>query len=304
MLGIDRTASQDDINKAFRALARKYHPDVNKDAGAEDKFKELNEAYEVLKDPEKRKKYDTFGSNWKNGDHFRPPGGFDFNTNGGGFAGGGFSDFFNSIFGNAGGSANFSSGGFDFDPMHGMGGHRRRHRPQKGRDIRTEIYVSLEDVYFGNKKEVQLQMQNGQLKSYNITVPKGIENGKTIRLAGEGAPGPAGNGNLLITINVSDDAKFTRKGRDLEAELLVTPWEAALGAKIPVATMDGEVEINLPAGTSSNSRMRLKGKGMPAGKGIGDLYVRIKIVVPKKLSDIEKELFEKLSADSSFNPRD
>lgn len=307
VLGVDRKASQDDINKAFRALARKYHPDINKDPDAENKFKEINEAYEVLKDPEKRKKYDAFGSNWKNGDQFRPPGGFDFRTSGNGFSSSGFSDFFEAIFGGMGGGFNskngFSAGGFDFGNLGGMGGMGGQPRPQKGSDIRTEISVSLEDVYFGNKKDVQFQMQSGKIKSYSITVPKGIESGKTIRLTGEGAEGPAGKGNLLIKINVAKDPRFTRNGKDLECELKVTPWEAALGAKLPVKTMDGEVEVNLPAGTSSAARMRLKGKGMPDGNSYGDLYVRIKIVVPAKLSEKETELFSQLQEHSSFNPR-
>ncbi len=311
LLGVSRTAGKEEINKAFRKLARKYHPDVNKDPGAEDKFKELNEAYEVLKNPEKRKRYDALGADWKNGQSFRPPPGFEqsfhFGGGRGGMGGmggmGGFSDFFNTIFGDQAGGMGGQAGGFDLNDLFGQAGRRRK--PARGADIGADLTVSLEDAYHGNPKRVSFESSGGETKTYTLSIPKGIESGKKIRLAGEGANGSGPAGDLLITIHVAPHPVFERHGANLEMDLPVTPWEAALGATVTVQTLDGPVEMTLPAGSSSGRRMRLKGRGMPkAGGESGDLFARVRILVPKELSDEERDLFEKLGLASRFAPRE
>jgi curved DNA-binding protein len=307
VLGVAKDASQEQINKAFRKLARQYHPDVNKEPGAENKFKEISEAYEVLKDPEKRKKYDMFGSNYKSGDQFRPPPGYENfsfrgGPGGGSFSAGGFSDFFTSMFGGAGGFG--QTGGFDFQDMGDLFGQQRggRRGPARGANVEAEVTVTLEDVHAGEQKTVTLQSPDGSERdTYTFTIPKGIESGKKIRLAGQGANGAAGpRGDLLIKLVIQQHPVFTRNGDDLECEIDVAPWEAALGAKVLVPTLDGLVEASLPAGTSSGRKLRLKKRGL-AGKG--DLYARIRIVVPAELSDEERKLFDRLAKVSDFKPR-
>jgi len=299
-LGIERDASQDEIQRAFRKLARKYHPDVNKDPGAADKFKQINEAYEVLKDPEKRKKYDTLGENWKNGDNFQAPPGwenFQFRSRGGGGGGfnfkpgGQFSDFFEMFFNQAGGGP--GGGG---DPFAGFGGSGGRARAaQQPRAQEADLTITLDEAVRGSTRQLTLQGPNGT-KKIDVKIPAGTTSGSKIRLSGE---------NLILKVNLAKHPQFTVDGRDLTMDLAVTPWEAALGAKLPVKTFDGEVTLSIPAGASSGAKLRMKGKGIPNPKGdAGNLYVRIKIVVPKELSDEEKELFEKLQAASKFNPRD
>ena len=313
-LGIKRGASQDEVQKAFRKLARKYHPDINKQPGAEDRFKQINEAYEVLKDPEKRKMYDSLGSNWRNGQNFSPPpeweqmfGGFSRHTHGGQgasqfeFSGmGGFSDFFESIFGNMGG---FGNSGFG-----------RGTQTTPGQSLEAAISISLEDAFHGAKKTITLdmveQLPNGSTvskpKSYSVKIPAGSKEGTTIRLKGQGAPSISGGaaGDLLLRVKLLKHPKFTVSGSDLVTTLSLAPWEAALGTKIPVKTMSGSVNLTIPAGSQSGKRLRLKGKGLPQkGGSNGDLFVELKIVVPEKLSKEEKKLFEELSQKSAFKPR-
>lgn len=329
ILGVGRNASQEEIQKAFRKLARKYHPDINKDADAETKFKEINEAYEVLRDPAKRKKYDSLGANWKSGQDFTPPPGwenvhFEFHTTPGsqeyGFSSfGGFSDFFEQIFGSGFGR----SAGADFSSF----GSRRRpggfsssfaeegfQPSSRGQDLETEVTVTLEDVYRGTTKSINLQVQTadqyGQVvpenKHYDVKIPPGTQDGTKIRLSGEGGNGIGGGqaGDLFLKIRLAPHPIFKVKGYDLEAELPVTPWEAALGAEVKAPTLDGRVTVNIPAGIESGKKLRLKGKGLPKKGGEkGDEYLQIKIVVPKNLSAEEREAFEKLSKVSKFNPR-
>ncbi len=289
VLGIERSASQQEVNKAFRKLARKYHPDVNKDAGAEDRFKEVNEAYEVLKDPEKRKRYDALGANWKAGDAFQAPPGFEgmhFNFGGGrggGFrsSGGGFSDFFSSMFaGMNGGGAAGMNGAFDINDLFGHGGAGASgRRPARGQNLRTDLTVSLEDAFHGAKKNISLQHSDGRTRQYDIGIPKGIRDGQSIRLAGEGGNGAGAAGDLLITVKLAPHPQFTPKGDDLETTVPLAPYQAALGGAVRIPTLDGEVEMTLPPGVSSGARLRLKERGWPTKSGgHGDLYAIIKIV--------------------------
>lgn len=324
-LGVKRDASADEIQKAYRKLARKYHPDVNKAKGAEDKFKQIGEAYEVLKDPEKRGRYDALGANWKAGQDFRPPPGFDsgqFRSAGGaaGFDMGGFSDFFEAIFG---GGASFGGagmggqrmGGFDF----GGGGFRAGSthdfgrmfedaggsRARAGTAQEAEITLALSDVYAGAKTGISLQGPQG-VKTLMVKIPPGTTNGSTIRLQGQGSPGRGGGaaGDLHLKVKIAPHPHFKVESFDLTTAVPVAPWEAALGAKVDFETLDGAVKLTIPAGAQSGQRFRLKGKGLPKTPSErGDMYAELQIAVPKKLSGEEREYFEKLSRISAFNPR-
>ena len=308
ILGVSRTATQDEIKKAYRKLARKYHPDVSKDADAEQKFKELTEANEVLGDEENRKNYDRLGKNWKNGQEFKPPPGFkdfhfEFHGPGEGNPSfedfGGTSDFFETLFG---------------DSL-GKGGKRTRHRAVRGQTHEAEITISLHEAFHGSKKRISLQAteldEMGQVqrrqKTYNVAIPAGTTNGSRVRLAGQGGKGHGGGpaGDLFLRVTIARDSKFRIRDRDLEMDLAISPWEAALGSKISVPTMDGPASLTLPAGVQSGQRLRLRGKGLPiqSGKSTGDLYCIIRIQVPKNLTKKEKELFEELEKSSNFNPR-
>lgn len=322
-LGVSRNASQDEIHNAYRKLARKFHPDINKDAGAEEKFKQIGEAYEVLKDPEKRKRYDMLGSNWKAGQDFTPPPGwenvhFDFQTGGGGASGfrfrngglGGFSDFFKTFFGGMGGGMDFDMGDFET----AAGGSRAGPGTMRGQDHEAEITISLEDAYRGARRAITLQVAEpdgaGGLRhsarNYEVKIPPGIKDGGRIRLAGQGAKGMGGApaGDLYLRVRIAPHPTFRVRGHDLEMDLKIAPWEAALGAKADVPTLDGPVTMTIPPGVQSGQRMRLKEKGLPKkGDARGDLYAVIQVAIPKDLSDKERELFEQLRDTSSFTPR-
>ena len=292
ILGVTRDATTDDIKKAYRKLARKYHPDVSEGAEAEAKFKQVTEAYEVLGDAEKRKRYDSFGASWKSGQDFRPPAGFeDFSTDGmDGF--GGFSDFFEMFFGRAGRSTHQ---GAEFQT-----------RSTKGQDVEATLHISLEEAYHGATRSISLQAQSG-VKKYDVKIPAGIKNGSRIRLSGQGAQG-AGQGragDLFLCVSISPHPIYEiRDTHDLEVDLPVTPWEAALGAKVTVPTLDGPATLNLAAGTQSGQTLRLRGKGLPRKKGMTSyLFARVRIVVPEKLSKTERKLFEELRTQSKFDPR-
>jgi curved DNA-binding protein len=309
-LGVERGASQDEIQKAYRKLARKYHPDINKGAEAETRFKEINEAHEVLKDPEKRSKYDRFGSAWKQAQQTgTPPSGFEdlFSQFGFGgnasrsqrvdfdFAGSGFSSFFETLFGGRPtGAAGWS----------GSGG------PQQSAasvDHEARISLSIEEAGRGGKREISLtDPETGRHKKLRVTIPKGIRPGQKIRLAGQGSRGRGGrSGDLYLTVEILPHPRFRLQGSDLHTEIPVTPWEAALGGQAKLPTLEGEVTVKIPPGSSSGRRIRLRGKGFPsAGGANGDLLAEIRIVVPKKLSDEDRRLFEELAQRSQFNPRD
>lgn len=318
ILGVSRSASQDDIKKAYRKLARQYHPDVNKSLSAEARFKEIGEANEVLSDAEKRKRYDQLGSNWQSGQEFRPPpewGNVHFDFNSGRAEPGrkqqsrggmgpedinGFSDFFETLFGRGFGGS--------------QRGESRDWFKRRGEDQEAEITIPLEDAYSGAKKSITLQTsdvdEDGRMqrrtRTYDVKIPPGTGEGARIRLAGQGSEGVAGGqaGDLYLKVHIAPHELYTLKGNDLDVDLPVAPWEAVLGATVNVSTPGGTAVINLPPGCRSGQRVRLKGKGMPYGRGeAGDLYAVIQIVVPSRLSAKEKELFVELAKVSSFNPR-
>ena len=315
MLGLGRDATQEEISRAFKTLARKYHPDLNKSPDAEKRFKEINEAHEVLKDAETRQRYDTLGANWKHGVPFEPqpqwdnsvrwsqqgPGGarFEFSGPAGGAD---FSDFFSAFMGGAlGGNGrgrpvrDNASHGFNigdlFGGMEGFGSVR----PQRGRDIRSELTVELEDLFSGRTRSIQLSGTEGD-KRYDVKIPHGIRSGEQIRLAGQGASGSDGQrGDLYLTIKVAPHRFFKVEGDDIVVDVSVSPWDAALGAKTAVRTLDGRVTMTLPPGVSSGQRLRLRGKGLPRkGGGAGDLHAEVKIVVPKRLTKEQRRLFQRL----------
>lgn len=305
VLGVARDASAKEIQAAFRKLARKHHPDVNKASDAEKQFKRINEAYEVLKDPEKRKKYDQLGADWKSGQEYTAqPGWQNAGQDQGGFGQGGqgdFSDFFDMFFGRSGkGQQNpFSQG--------------RRKWSVKGEDQEAELAVTLEEAYHGAEKAVQMKVLQEQAdgtvkevqKKYQLKIPRGIAEGKRILLRGQGAQGSNGGpaGDLYFKIRYAPHHKFAVQGIDLTTEIAISPWEATLGGKVAVPTLDGMVMMNIPQGTDSGRKFRLRGKGMPTLQASGDLLVAVKIVVPKRLNDEEKELMAQLARVSEFQPR-
>ena len=321
-LGVSRTSSGDDIRQAYRKLARKFHPDVNPgDKSAEEKFKDINEAYEVLSDEDKRKGYDRLGSNWRGGADFTPPPGaennFEFHDFGEAFGRNGdsrgFSDFFESLFGRRGARPG---------PGFRMG----------GQDVEAEIPLTLEEAHRGGEQTISLQATepcdrcggsgstDGKVcptcrgtgvvrrpRTLSVTIPPGVRDGSVIRLAGQGEAGAnAGpSGDLLLRVRIEPHPVFKLvPPDDVETEVPIAPWEAALGHKLTVSTLDGPVEVTVPSGAQSGQRLRLRGRGLnKRGGGRGDEYVRLKIVMPPKLTAKEKELFEQLAATSRFNPR-
>lgn len=298
ILGVKRDATPEEISRAYKKLARKYHPDLNPgDKKAEEKFKEINEANEVLKDPEKRKLYDQFGKDWQHGQQFQGGQGFEnmnFNFNGQNMGGGDFSDFFENLFGGGRGGG----GGFG----DAFGGFTQR--PRRGRDVEAELPLTLEEVMQGGRRQVTLQMPSGP-KTLEINVPPGIRDGAKLRLSGQGDPSSSGGqpGDLFLRIHYLPSKLFRVDGENLHYDLPLAPWEAVLGDKVEVPTLDGSVELKIPAGSSSGRKFRLRGKGLGTPAKRGDLYVRVMIDAPMSLTDEEKELWEKLSRVSKFKPR-
>lgn len=297
-LGVSKTATQDEIRKAYKKLARQYHPDVKPDdAVAAEKFKEIQEAYDVLGDKEKREKYDRFGANWKHAGAQGGPGGQHHWSGGSGGAG---PVDIEELFG----------GGFDFHDLFGGGrGGRSRTQapPRKGADLKTAIHVSFETAALGGEHDLHYRV-DGSAQQIAVKIPAGIEPGQQIRLAGQGSPGLNGGpaGDLLITVNVGAHPWFQREGNRLLLELPLTPAEAALGIRVEVPTLqEGPVMLTVPPGTSSGMKLRLKGKGLidRKTKQVGDQFVTIKIVVPKSLSKEESELYDQLQQLDHENPR-
>ncbi len=311
ILGIEKTASPEEVKRAFKNLARKHHPDVAKDqAGAEERFKEINEAYEVLGDQEKRKKYDTLGPDWQSDPGMGGFSGFPGGGGGGGqyeyhFDGStGFSDFFENIFG----------GRAAGDPFGAYGGGPRRRRsnqPMAGQDIEADILVRIEEIMTGSTREIRLARPSlsGPPKNSTIRVkiPKGIGEGQMIRCAGMGYPGSNGGpeGDLYLRVRLERHPNYKVSGHDLDSELLLAPWEAVLGTSVTIPTPHGDVKLTIKPDTQPGTRMRLSGKGLPnSGSKFGDLYVTITVAFPEKSSDAEKSLWKKLAEKSQFHPRD
>jgi curved DNA-binding protein len=302
ILGVDRAASKDDIKRAYRRLARKYHPDVSKEADAEARFKEMKEAYQVLKDPEKRSAYDQFGANWKAGQDFQPPPNwrreYSFGDGAQSFGDAGqFSDFFETLFGQSRG------GGFGFR----TGGGR-----MKGEDVNATISIPIEDAYRGATRTISLDVPeadaSGALrrrqKKLNVKIPAGVTGGKRIRLEKQGGPGYGGSpaGDLYLAVDFEPHPFYRADGRDIHLELPVTPWEAALGRKVKVPTLGGPVDLQIPAGSSTGKILRLKGRGLP-GKPAGDQYVELKVVAPPASNEAIRDLYEALEREHNVNPR-
>lgn len=285
-LGVKPDASEAELKSAYRKLARKFHPDVSKEPGAEEKFKAVNEAYEALKDPQKRKAYDQLRARgYRPGEEFQPPPnfgeGFDFDFSD--LRGNGdFSDFFESLFGHAG----------------ARGGRARG--PRRGQDLRAQIEIDLQTAYAGGKQRLQV----GE-RVLEVRIPAGIQSGQTIRLAGQGYSGSSGAaaGDLLLEISIRPDPHFRLDGRDVTVSLPVTPWEAALGATVPVPTLGGTVELRIPAGSDSGRKLRLKGRGMP-GAEPGDQYVTLEVHAPPADSDAKKALYERMAKEFDYNVRE
>jgi len=269
-LGVKRNAGADEIKRAYRKQAQQYHPDRNKEADAHERFSKIGEAYEVLKDPEKRKKYDRLGENWKQGEQFRPPPGYEDLFGGGGGGGGAdFSDFFSSVFGRDGGPG----GG---NPFGGGGG-----APHAAPEQEIDLTVSLHEAYHGGTRQLTLTGGASGNRQIDVKVPAGIRPGSKIRLKGEG---------LLLKIAVAPDPRFTVEGRNLVTAVTLSPAQAALGGKLDVPTFDGTVSLTVPAGVSSGQRLRLKGKGL----GDADLFAELKITVPRTLTHEQRALYEQL----------
>lgn len=334
-----RTASEADIKKAFRKLAREHHPDVAKNKKqAEEKFKEVNEAYEVLGDPAKRKKYDELGPNWSAGAEFRPPPGWDFRggrqyrSHGAGgeefefhFGGTGFSDFFEQLFGSRGGRGPAGFG-------HGGGVAEEDFAAERGRDIEGDILVTLEEATRGSVRSVQVRHgvtcercggtgehaghvcnvcggagQIAKTKTYQVKIPAGVGEGQRLRLAGRGEAGAGGAaaGDLFLRVRFARHPDFQVEDHNLIYAAELAPWEAVLGADISVPTLNGRVNIRIPPGTQAGQKLRVRGRGLPkSGGGNGDLIVVTSLEVPSRVSDSERKVWEQLARESRFKPRE
>ena len=304
IMGVARDATQDEIKRAYRKLARKYHPDVSKEADAETRFKEVGEAYEVLKDPEKRAAYDQLGANWKAGQDFRPPPDWDqgFEFHGGGFTeadAAGFSDFFESLFGRG-----FARGGRGARP--GGGYHAR------GEDTHARVMIDLKDAYEGATRSLSLKhtvlgpdgRPQVQERTLNVRIPKGVREGQQIRLAGQGGAGigQGQRGDLYLEIGFNPHAHYHVEGRDVFLDLPVAPWEAALGATVKAPTPAGVVDLKVPPGSAGGRKLRLAGRGIP-GKPAGDLYVVLQIALPPADNEAVQSAYRELEQASAFKPR-
>jgi curved DNA-binding protein len=308
ILGVERAATPDQIKTAYRRLARKYHPDVSKEPNAEARFKEMQEAYEVLKDPEKRAAYDQLGREWKSGQQFRPPpdwgSGFEFSgrpggagarrgraTHDGGFEQADFSDFFSSLFG----------AGTPFAEAAG----------RAGRDHHARVEIDLEEAYRGATRTLQLQRPElkpdgtVELRTHTVrvSIPPGVTEGQLVRLAGQGGTGADSSaGDLYLEVHIRPHRQFTLDDRDVTITFPVAPWEATLGATVTVATLGAPVEMHIPPGAQSGQKLRLRGRGLP-GQPPGDQYVQLKVVLPRADTPQAKALYEEMRAKLNFDPR-
>ena len=299
-LGVERDAKPEEIKRSYRQLARKYHPDVSDELEAEERFKEAQEAYEVLKDPEKRTAYDRFGAHWKEGQEFRPPPDWNPDVN---FAGGGytdaseFSDFFESLFGGAG---------------HRRSGGGYTHIRMKGEDLHAKVEIALEDAYSGTTRSLLLQAPElddegrvvARARTLNVKIPKGVTEGRRIRLAGQGGPGLGGAaaGDLYLEVMLTPHRLYHVAGQDVYLDLPVAPWEAALGDTVTAPTLGGKVDLKIPSGSQSGTKLRLKGRGLP-GKPPGDQYVVLDIVIPEADTEKSRALYAQMKREMAFDPR-
>lgn len=303
ILGLSRDASADEIKKSYRKLARKYHPDVSEEPNAEEKFKQVKEAYEVLKDPTKRKAYDQMGSGWKQGQGFEPPPGWEFHAAGDRgttyqeFTSGDFSDFFESLFG-----------------QYARGGPQQRaHFKQRGQDQHAKIAINLEEAFQGITRVLTLQEpamdpRSGQVtyqtRNLKVKIPAGVTQGQQIRLTGQGSPGMGGGprGNLYLEVELLPHSLYTVEGKNIYLNLPVTPWEAALGAKVNVPTLGGNITLTIPAGSQTGKKLRLKGRGLP-GTPAGDQYILLKIYIPEPKNEQQKAIYQRMADEMKFDPR-
>jgi len=303
IMGLERDASQDEIKRAYRKLARKYHPDVSKEADAEALFKELGEAYAVLKDPEKRAAYNELGANWKAGQDFQPPPNWDagYEFTGGGFSGGDgsvHSDFFETLFGQGFGSA--------------QADRRQTGFHARGEDHHAKVLIDLEEAYRGATRDITLrspELDSGghvatKQRTLSVKIPKGVKQGQRIRLTGQGSPGLGKGqaGDLYLEIEFKPHKLFRIEGRDLYLDLPISPWEAALGATVKAPTPEGPVDLKIPQGTTAGRKLRLRKRGIP-GTPPGDLYANLTITLPAAESDAAKELYRKMEKELAYNPR-
>jgi curved DNA-binding protein len=311
-LGVGRDATPDEIQQAYRKLARTYHPDVNKDPGAEDRFKEISEAYDVLSDPEMRRRYDAFGADfrqvpddvdpeqWARARAATGAGGPRGGRRGPGRAGPAGGEWYTTG----------DTSGIDLDDIFGDlfgagGGRRRSWGPIQGADQEAEVTISVEEAFRGTTRSLSLSGAEGT-HTIDVTIPPGVTDGQRIRLAGQGGQGTGGAaaGDLYLIVRIAPHARFRLVGRDLYVDLRVAPWEAALGASVAVDAPGGEAKLKVPPGSSSGRRLRLKGQGLPNPRGAsGDLYAEVRIMVPSTLSDEERRVFEELARVSTFDPR-
>jgi curved DNA-binding protein len=298
-LGVPRDASAQDIRRAYRKLARKYHPDVNKEPDAEDRFKQISEAYEVLRDDDKRARYDRLGANWRAGQDVSGAPGFEPGFGDGAgfgdvrveFGGDDFSDLFEGLFGRRGRPGWGSTAGAGANGFSMAGG-----------DQEAVLELTLEEAAAGGKRRISL----GNGRDFEVTIPRGVRDGQRIRLAGQGRAGAGGGppGDLFLRVRLRPHPRFRVEGRDLYVDLPVSPWEAALGAEVSVKTLSGSARVRVPAGSSSGRRLRLRGEGLPNASGpAGNLYAVLAIHVPKRLTAAERELFQQLADVSKFDPR-
>ncbi|MEJ8569349.1 DnaJ C-terminal domain-containing protein [Elongatibacter sediminis] len=305
IMGVERDATQDEIKRAYRKLARKYHPDVSSEPEAEAKFKDVGEAYEVLRDPEKRAAYDELGRNWQAGQDFHPPPGWDAGFEFTGAPGGrprggpgeyGYSDFFEELFGRA----------------QAAGSGPRRSANLQGEDHHARVQIELEDSFHGATRTITLRVPEltpdghvqARTRNLKVRIPRGVRPGQQIRLAGQGGPGlgSAPSGDLYLEVEFRPHKRYRLDGADLYLDLPIAPWEAVLGATVRVPTPGGTVDLTIPPGSQTGKRLRLKGRGLPT-KPAGDLYVELKIVVPQAGTAEAKEAWETLSRQADFNPR-
>jgi curved DNA-binding protein len=308
-LGVDRGASREEIQRAYRALARKHHPDIDKSPGATQRFAQINEAHEVLEDAEKRKRYDALGSRWKDGEDFRPPPDWQGDRTRSRTSRGAPPDGFEEFdFGGAEGFSSFFEAFFGGGP--GERGQRAGHaQARAGRTFEAELEVDLEDAYSGATRTITLASGDGgpPPRSYDVRIPPGTTDGSTIRLRGQGDPGRSGGpaGDLLLHVRIRPHPKFTHDGPDIGTVLRISPSEAALGAKIDLPALGGtRVVLTVPAGSSSGKKLRVRGLGLPdRGGSRGDLIVELAIAVPETLTPEEKRAFEELARVSRFDPR-